>query len=83
LRHCPGRPGEWSRSAWQTPAFGRSEELSGRAFKVIYDDADPGKRIREEQIDPHELASLPRDGLLGADAVQTVLTGLLRAGSAS
>jgi Immunity protein 26 len=78
-----GRLGEWDPSAWPTPAFGRLEELRGRAFKVIYDDADPGKRIREEQIDRHELVSLPRDGLLGAGAVETVLTGLLRAGSAT
>src|SRR5690348_8676061 len=36
-----GRIDGWDRNAWPTPAFGRFEELTGRAFKVIYDDANP------------------------------------------
>jgi Immunity protein 26 len=73
-----GRVTGWDRSAWPTPAFGRFEELTGRAFKVIYDDTNPNRVVREERIDPSELADLPQDGLSGAEAVEIVLTSLLR-----
>ena len=59
------------------PAFGRLEELTGRAFKVIYDDANPNRLVREEQVDPSELTGMPRDGLSGAGAVERILDGLL------
>jgi hypothetical protein len=68
----------WDRSAWPTPAFGRSEELTGRAFKVTYDDVDPNVLLEETPIDLSELASMPKDGLSGAGAVERVLTRLLR-----
>jgi hypothetical protein len=74
LGHIDG----WNRSAWPTPVFGRFEELTGRAFKVIYDDANPNRLIREEQVDPSELTGMPRDGLSGAGAVETVLARLVR-----
>ena len=73
-----GRMNKWDRTEWPTPAFGRFEELTGRAFKVIYDDDNPNRVIREEQIDPSELAALPKDGLSGAGAVERMLTRLLR-----
>jgi len=73
-----GRLDNWERDAWPTPAFGRFEELTGRSFKVIYDDANPNKVIREEIVDSYDLAGLAKDGLLGAGAVEIVLTGLLR-----
>lgn len=73
-----GKLDDWERDAWPTPDFGRFEELTGRSFKVIYDDADPNKLIREEIVDSYDLASLAKDGLLGAGAVGKVLTGLLR-----
>jgi Immunity protein 26 len=72
-----GHADKWDRDAWPTPAFGRLEELTGRAFKVIYDDADPNRVIREERIDPSELASMPKDGLSGAGAVERILTRVL------
>jgi hypothetical protein len=49
----------WDRSAWPTPAFGRFEELTGRAFKVTYDDVNPNALLQETPIDPSELASMP------------------------
>jgi hypothetical protein len=72
-----GHTDRWDRDAWLTPTFGRSEELTGRAFKVIYDDTDPNRVLREERIDPSELATLPKDGLSGAGAVERILTRLL------
>jgi Immunity protein 26 len=68
----------WDRSAWPMPAFGRLEEFTGRALKVIYDDNHPNKFVRTEQVPPEMLAYLPKDGLSGAGAVEIVLTGLLR-----
>jgi hypothetical protein len=73
-----GRIGRWDRTAWPIPTFGRFEELTGRAFKVIYDGNNPNRVLREKQIDPAELIDLPKDGLLGAGAVEKVLEGLLR-----
>jgi hypothetical protein len=67
----------WDRSAWPIPTFGRFEELTGRAFKVIYDDANPNMLVREEQVDVSELAGLPKDGLSGAAAVEGILARLL------
>lgn len=72
-----GHADRWDRGAWPTPAFGRLEELTGRAFKVIYDDADPNRLLSEERIDPSELVSMPKDGLSGAGAVERILTRLL------
>lgn len=72
-----GRMNGWDRAAWPTPEFGRFEELTGRAFKVVYDNENPNRVIREEQIDPSELAGLPKDGLSGAGAVERTLTRLL------
>ena len=68
----------WDRNAWPTPPFGRFEELTGRAFKVIYDDADPNRLHCEEQVDRSELADMPKDGLSGAGAVEKMLAQLLR-----
>ena len=73
-----GKPEDWKREAWPTPVFGRFEELTGRSFEVIYDDNDPNKLIREEIIGRYDLLGLAKDGLLGAGAVEVVLTGLLR-----
>lgn len=73
-----GRTAGWDRNAWPTPAFGRLEELTGRAFKVIYDDNDPSWPVRQKRIDLKELSGLPPDDLFGSGAVERVLTGLLR-----
>jgi hypothetical protein len=72
-----GQTDRWDRDSWPTPTFGRSEELTGRVFKVIYDDANPNRVLREERIDPNELATMPKDGLSGAGAVERILTRLL------
>ena len=36
--------------------FVRHEELSGRAFNVIYDDDDPAKLLRKEPAPPEAFA---------------------------
>ncbi len=67
----------WDRHDWPMPVFVRYEELTGRSFRVFYDDNDPNKVVREEQIDPGAGEQGPKDGLLGAGAVEKVLTGRL------
>jgi hypothetical protein len=54
------------------------QQLSGRAFRVIYDPDDPNMVSREESAPQDEVDGLPRDGLLGAGAVENLLTRLLR-----
>lgn len=67
----------WDPREWPMPSFVRYEELTGRSFKVIYDDSDPNRLIREQQVSPGESEQAPKDGLLGAGAAEKILTGLL------
>lgn len=73
-----GRIDGWERVDWPMPPFVRYEELTGRSIKVLYDDNDPNRVIREEQVQPGVAEQLPKDGLLGAGAVEKLLTALLR-----
>jgi hypothetical protein len=59
------------------PVLVRYEELTGRSFKVSYDDDDPNKLIREEQVVPGSDEQGPKDGLMGAGYAEKVLTSLL------
>jgi hypothetical protein len=72
-----GRLAGWNRTAWPMPIFVRYEELTGRSFKVIYDDNDPNRLLREERIDPGVAEQGPKDGLMGAGFVEKLLTGAL------
>jgi hypothetical protein len=67
----------WDRGDWPTPAFVRYEELTGRSFRVFYDDNDPNRVLREEQIAPGEAEQAPKDGLMGAGFAEAALTRLL------
>ena len=58
--------------------------LTGRSL-MVFDadadadaDADPNLFVREDQVSPGSAGQGPRNGLLGAGAVEKVLTGLLR-----
>lgn len=73
-----GRLVSWVRSDWPMPVLVRYEELTGRSFHVFYDDDDPAKLLREEQIRPGTAEQGPRDGLMGAGFVEKVLTEALR-----
>jgi hypothetical protein len=72
-----GRSPGWSRRDWPMPSFARHEELTGRSFRVSYDDADPNRLLSEEEIPSVEAEQLPKDGLFGAGAVEKILTKLL------
>ncbi|WP_198152979.1 Imm26 family immunity protein [Pseudofrankia sp. DC12] len=62
-----GRLDGWHRDLWPMPALVRYEELSGRSFKVFYDDDDPNRLIREEEILPGAAEQGPKDGLMGGN----------------
>jgi hypothetical protein len=72
-----GRLDGWDRLRWPMPVFGRLEELSGRAFRVFYNNDDPNGWLRDEPTSINDALQLPRDRLLGAGAAEIVLTKLL------
>jgi len=72
-----GRADGWDRTEWPIPVFIRYEELTGRSFRVFYDDDDPNEVIREEQVAPGEAEQGPKDGLMGAGFAEAALTQLL------
>jgi hypothetical protein len=72
-----GRLDEWDRGDWPTPVFVRFEELTGRTYRVFYDDANPNRVLGEEPTERSDLERLPGDGLYGAGAVERKLTTLL------
>jgi hypothetical protein len=65
----------WERNEWPMPDFLRRDELSDRAWRVIYDDVDPGKVVGKEPADRDD--SYEGDGLHGAGAVEILLTKCL------
>jgi hypothetical protein len=67
----------WDRRQWPTPVFVRYEELTGRSFRVFYDDGDPSRVLREEQVASGEAEQAPKDGLIGAGFAETALSRLL------
>lgn len=69
-----GRSEHWRREEWPMPVFGRMQLISGVAFEVRYSDDDPGKLLSERKCDPSKIAGLPKDGLSGSGAVESVLS---------
>lgn len=74
-----GKSPQWDRLGWPSPMFFRFEELSGRWFRVFYDDDDPNRVVREEQVSAAAAQGLPQDGLMGAGFVEIQLGRLLGA----
>jgi Immunity protein 26 len=73
-----GRDRGWERASWPVPVFIRYEELTGRTFQVIYDDADPNRVVCETAVAPGSAEQGPTDGLMGAGFVERRLTALLK-----
>jgi hypothetical protein len=55
------------------PVFIRYEELTGRTFRVFYDDKNPANVLAEEGILPGEPTEGPKDGSMGHRYVELVL----------
>ena len=63
----------WNRRCWQMPSFIRTDDMSGRAWEVTYSDDDPSRVVTETLI-TNGASDLKRDAVLGAGAVEIVLT---------
>lgn len=72
-----GSAHEWDRDAWPMPVFLRHEELSGRSFRVYYDDSDLDKRPREERMATRTKVAGHPDQLMGSGYVEARLSGML------
>ncbi|MEN4013073.1 MAG: immunity 26/phosphotriesterase HocA family protein [Bellilinea sp.] len=71
------------RQDWTVPKFQRIDALDpSRGWLVEYDQETSGldMPLREKYLDAVELAGLPKDSLLGYEAVELVLTKLLSNG---
>jgi hypothetical protein len=73
-----GRLADWDRVEWPMPVFVRYEELTGRSFRVFYDEDDLVTVLREEQVALGVGEQGPKDGLMGAGYAEIVLTNLVR-----
>jgi hypothetical protein len=76
-----GQLSGWQRDKWPMSAFGRREELTGRCWRVEYDDDDPNSRPRETLISTEECERLPEDGAAGFGFVEARMTRLLGSSS--
>lgn len=72
-----GRLEDWDRTDWPMPVFVRYEELTGRSFRAFYDDNDPNRLLREEQVPPGTAEHGPKDSMMGAGFVEKTLTRAL------
>jgi len=67
----------WDPARWPVPDFGRIDVVTGkRAWRVRYQDPSL-KWLSDEACDIGEARALPRDGLMGAGAVEKWLSHLL------
>ena len=70
-----GQSASWRRSEWPMPPFLRRDDLSHKAWRVQYSDADPNAIDYEEPAIVE--SKLDRDAVLGAGAAEILLTKLL------
>lgn len=70
---------DWNPEEWSPPGFIRHEELSGRTFRVHYDETDPAIPLRQEQVRLGDVQGEPEDGSMGHIFVQQRLSRLLGA----
>ena len=71
-----GEGESWAREQWPMPDFVRVEPITGRMWRVRYDDKDPNKVIGEERLDAVD-PSLATDTMSGAGAIEIKLDRLL------
>lgn len=67
----------WNRKTWPMPRFARTDAVSGQARLVEYADDDPSHEMAVTPLAGDTLIDQPKDGLLGAGAVELRLTKLL------
>lgn len=65
-----GSPEKWKRDEWPIPGFYRKDFLQENHYRrVVYSDTDPNHEILEESVPFKMVKDLPKDSLMGADAV--------------
>lgn len=67
----------WNRKAWPMPRFVRTDAVSGQTRLVEYADDDPSHEVAVTPLLGGTPIDQPKDGLLGAGAVELRLTKLL------
>jgi hypothetical protein len=70
----------WKREEWAMPPFVRRDDITKKAWRVQYSDADANRVFSEEAIAYAQASEFERDAVLGAGVVEIVLTKLLQAG---
>jgi hypothetical protein len=70
IRHSEG----WTRDRWPLPAFGFKQDVGGKFWRVQYGEDDLSvATMRRMSVSSEEIEGLPKDGLLGAGAVEDML----------
>ena len=72
-----GRFDVWNRKAWPMPRFARADAVSGQVRLVEYAEDNPNEELAVTTPPPGMSEQHPKDGLLGAGAVELRLTKLL------
>jgi hypothetical protein len=72
-----GRASSWDRNQWPIPPFVRTDAISGKNRKVIYDEDNLNTEKSLVSCSPEEAAILPKDAIAGYGAVEMKLTKLL------
>lgn len=71
----------WRREDWPMPAFVRSNDLSKRAWRTFYSDADANAIVGQTEVPYPPPESSLRDSVWGAAAAQTRINKLVQAAS--
>jgi hypothetical protein len=71
-----GQAPHWRREEWRIPAYLRRDELSRKAWRVVYSDSDPNEVVLEEEL-PFDTSGMDRDAVFGTGAVELLMTKLL------
>lgn len=76
--HWPiiGDSENWNREEWPMPEFFMKDELSKRAYRVVYSGNDLQKMV-ERTLVPYDTVEKSTHGLAGAEFVEIVLDKLL------
>jgi Immunity protein 26 len=70
-----GRDPDWNRGSWTIPHFVRKDDISRKAWIVVYSDHDPN-RVESETRASYDV-NLERDSMFGAGAAEIDLTRIL------
>lgn len=73
-----GKFSDWNRSDWPIPDFVRREPITNRVWLVKYSDRNPDQVVSEKLISENQAKNLETDSLYGYEAVEKVLSKLLK-----